>query len=102
VKLLLDENVDNRLKPVLENLGFEISTTYGEGLTSVSDEKILDYALENGFVVVTHDDDLLGISDGREEFPSIVYLRQRTRFRQMKQKFSELEIDEPVGSIHPP
>jgi len=43
LKILLDENIDNRIEPVLENLGLEVSTTYKEGLTSQKDSEILKY-----------------------------------------------------------
>lgn len=90
MNILLDENVDNRLKHVLESRGFSVSTTFEEDLTGDTDPEIVEYALQNESLILTHDDDFLSIIQERDEHPTIVYIPQRIRFREMKDRSSEL------------
>jgi predicted nuclease of predicted toxin-antitoxin system len=91
MNILLDQNVDVRIKEFLESKGFKVDTTYEEGLSTESDRRILEYALENGYVILTHDDDFLSIKDGMEEHPTIIYLSQRIRLREMKRRLESLD-----------
>ncbi|MFT4868276.1 MAG: putative nuclease of putative toxin-antitoxin system [Candidatus Nanohaloarchaea archaeon] len=96
--ILLDENVDNRIKKFLENkTGFRVLTTFEEGLNSSPDREILRKSLENNYLILTHDDDFLSITSELEKHASIIYLPQRIKFREMKtriEKLAENELEE--------
>ena len=91
MRILLDENVDNRLKQVLESRGFEVETTFNEDLTGKTDDEILDHASENDFLILTHDDDFLSLIQKMDKHPTILYIPQRIRFRELKNRTSELD-----------
>ena len=97
MKILLDQNVDRRIKSFLESQGFDVDTTYDQGLSSESDENILKYCLEEEYAILTHDDDFLTIKDEKDVSPSIVLLPQRIRFREMKRRLKDLEIESKKG-----
>lgn len=103
MKILLDENIDNRIKDFLESENFEVRTTHEEELDSTPDKDIIDYALENGFAIITHDSDFLEIADETENHPTVIHLPQRTRFREMKKRLSDLpeRIETENQIIHP-
>lgn len=92
MKLVLDENVDNRIHGVLEDMGFRVETTYDLGLTGTPDEEILE-ELDDGDVVLSHDDDFLAIVEEKDSHPVIAFLPQRIRFREMKKRVKELDAD---------
>lgn len=89
MKILLDENTDFRVKDILEPK-FNVETTRDENLSSESDREILEFAEENSFVILTHDDDFLSLINNRESFSTIVFLPQRIRFREMKKRLKKL------------
>ena len=97
MRILLDENVDNRLKEFLEeNLEFEVRTTFDNSLTGTKDKHIMEYCLENETVVMTHDDDFLSLASSNSH-PSIIYLPQRIKFREMKNRartLQEIKLEE--------
>jgi len=99
MKILLDENVDHRIKKFLEDHGFDVYTTPKEDLNSRSDREIIDYALENSLTILTHDDDFLSITDGKEEHPTLIFLPQRIRFREMKNRLEDIELRESKNQI---
>jgi predicted nuclease of predicted toxin-antitoxin system len=96
MKILLDENIDNRLKQVLESWDFKVRTTFDEDLSGETDLEILEHALKNEFLILTHDDDFLSLIQEQDEHPTIAYIPQRTRFREMKNRSSELDEKIPV------
>ena len=100
MKILLDENVDNRIESILENLDFEVSTTYKESLTSQNDSEILKYCRENDFAVLTHDDDFLKIKNSRQKEAGVIFLPQRIRFREMKNRVKQLKNQDLQGTIY--
>ena len=57
MKLFLDENLSRRLVPVLEDHYPGTTQVALEGLETASDQKIWDYAKEEGYVLVTRDAD---------------------------------------------
>jgi len=91
LKILLDENVDNRIKDFLESKGFDVETTYEKDLDESNDKELLETALENREVILTHDDDFLGLVDRKKLHPTILFLPQRIRFREMKRRLETLE-----------
>lgn len=102
MKILLDQNVDVRVKKFLESNGFEVDTTFEKGLSTASDREVLDYCLENNHVVLTHDDDLLSIKEEMDEFPTVIFLPQRIRLREMKRRLEDLgELSETGGEVFP-
>lgn len=93
MKILLDENVDNRVKSVLRSEGFKVHTVAEEGLVGSKDREIAEYCGKESFAVFTHDDDFLSIiQTGDFEF-KVVYLPQRINFKQMKKRIKKLEQD---------
>jgi predicted nuclease of predicted toxin-antitoxin system len=96
--ILLDENVDNRIKNFLEDeIDIKVLTTFEEGLTSSPDQEILRKSLKNNHVILTHDDDFLSLTSEQEKHASIIYLPQRIKFREMKtrlEKLSEHNLEE--------
>ncbi|KXB08690.1 hypothetical protein AKJ56_00575 [candidate division MSBL1 archaeon SCGC-AAA382N08] len=54
MRLLLDEMYTG-LKDYFEILGWDVSTVREEGLEGASDKKIVEYAKEKNFVIVTED-----------------------------------------------
>ena len=91
---MLDENVDNRVRPFLENRGFTVTTTESEGLTSEPDKEIIAYCEEKGLAVLTHDDDLVSIKENEEREVKVLLIPQRIRFREMKNRLEELDLDD--------
>lgn len=89
--ILLDENVNNQLKPVLESNGFEVRTTFEQDLSGWKDQEIVEYALENEMIILTHDDDFISIVSESNEYPSLIYIPQNTGFRAMKERTKKLE-----------
>lgn len=97
MKILLDENVDHRIGKYLESEGHEVKLTHEEDLSSVDDSEIMDYCLENRFIVLTHDDDFLTIKEERESSPTIIFLPQRIRLREMKRRLGDLRKVSKTG-----
>lgn len=89
--ILLDENVDNRLKPVIKSHGFAVNTTFEDNLSGKKDQRILEYALENEMIILTHDDDFISIASEINNHASIIYIPQNTGFRDMKNRIEKLE-----------
>ena len=94
-EILLDENVDNRVKQFLESRGFTVKTTESEDLTSEPDKKIIAYCEEEGLAVLTHDDDLVSIKERDSRKVTVVLIPQRIRFREMKNRLEKLDLDKP-------
>jgi len=55
LKILLDEMYTG-LKEYLQTLGWEVLTVQDVNLTGASDKKIVEYAEENGLLLVTQDE----------------------------------------------
>ena len=65
IRFHLDENVDHAIARGLQNRGLDIVTATDAGLLEASDEEYVAYALREGRVIFTHDDDFLRIhADG--------------------------------------
>lgn len=100
--ILLDENVDNRLKDVLDSAGFDVKTTFEENLSGSKDREILEYAENEEMVILTHDDDFLSISSEMNEYASIMYIPQKTGFKEMKDRVKTIKNSEikKTGDIY--
>lgn len=54
ITLFLDENVDEKLAPVLRNFGFEVQTAREAGRRQLSDEEQLEHAAQHGMAILSH------------------------------------------------
>ncbi len=75
MKLLLDENLSRRLVPLLQQSFPGTSHVSLVGLERADDNAVWDFARENGFVVVSKDDDFHGISALRGHPPKVIRIR---------------------------
>ena len=75
MKLLLDQNISRKLVKELEDLFQGSSHVYLLGLHKASDEKIWNYARENGFTIVTQDSDFNERSLIYGYPPKVIWLR---------------------------
>lgn len=74
--LFLDENIHPAVQRGLAEQGWDVSSVRLEGLVGLADDKILDFAVSTGRVVVTHDSDFGTLAvRGGQELVGIVYLR---------------------------
>lgn len=62
MKILLDEMYTG-MKEYLEALGWNIETVNTTGLQGEEDSKILEYAMENGLIIVTQDEKMADIAE---------------------------------------
>ena len=77
LKFHLDESVSNAIAKGLRMRGIDVTTSPEEGLIGASDEERLAYALSQGRVVFTFDDDFLVLSSMGLEQYGIIYSHQR-------------------------
>jgi predicted nuclease of predicted toxin-antitoxin system len=75
----LDENVDHAIAVALRSRAIDVTTTEEAVLKGASDEAQLAYALREGRVIVTHDDDLLALHANGTPHAGIAYSVLRTR-----------------------
>jgi predicted nuclease of predicted toxin-antitoxin system len=75
MKLLFDENLSRKLVPLVEDLfpGSAHVTRVGAG-SSASDRQIWDYAAQNGFVIITADNDFLSLAGTLGHPPKVILL----------------------------
>jgi predicted nuclease of predicted toxin-antitoxin system len=76
MKLLIDMNLSPRWADALVEAGFEAVHWSSLGSADASDRAIMDFARENGFIVLTHDLDfgaILAVTHGDK--PSVVQIR---------------------------
>ena len=93
MKVLLDENVDNRIESVLESEGFQVSTVSEANLVGIKDNKIAEYCADNSLAVFTHDDDFLSLIQKAEFEFKVIYMPQRINFKTMKDRVKKLQKD---------
>ena len=75
MKLLFDENLSPRLVPAISNL-FPGSRHIEEcGLLAATDGELWQYALTNGFTIVTKDSDFAEMSRLLGSPPKVIWLR---------------------------
>lgn len=76
MKILLDMNIPIKYAHLLEQKGFEVLRWPDVGRPNATDSEIMEYARENGFVVVTYDLDFSTILAVTHDLkPSIVQIR---------------------------
>jgi len=81
IRFYLDENVSSAIADGLRRRGIEVSTTPEEGLIASSDEAQLAFALSQGRVIFTQDDDFLWLNQAGFTHAGIVYCRQNKPFQ---------------------
>jgi hypothetical protein len=74
----LDEQVDHAVARALHARAIDVTTTTDAGLLGASDEQHMAYALQEGRVIVTHDDDFLTLA-AQNPHAGIAYCAPRTR-----------------------
>ncbi|CCI00809.1 MAG: DUF5615 family PIN-like protein [Microcystis sp. M54BS1] len=77
LKFNLDESVSNAITKGLRMRGIDVTTSPEKGLMGSSDEEQLAYALSQGRVIFTFDDDFLVLSSMGLEHWGIIYSHQR-------------------------
>jgi predicted nuclease of predicted toxin-antitoxin system len=75
VKLLFDENVSPKLVQLLEAEFPESAHVYDLGLRGATDRRIWEHAHDNGFMIVSKDDDFRQRSFLQGAPPKVVWLR---------------------------
>jgi predicted nuclease of predicted toxin-antitoxin system len=71
-RILVDENTSPHVAELLRGRGYEAAHVSEALEVGVADEKIIDYAGEHGYVVLTHDDDFL-LPEYTETVPILYY-----------------------------
>lgn len=59
--------------------GVDVTTTAEVGLQDAPDDEQLEYLMQTGRVILTHDDDFLRIHSAGQSHPGIVYSKHGTR-----------------------
>lgn len=91
MQLLLDEMYAG-LKDYLEVLGWSVSTIQDLGLSGVKDREVVDYADENGLILVTQDQkpaELADLIDVRNLYMSNALVAKAVD-REIRQKYQDL------------
>ncbi|QDV28222.1 hypothetical protein Spb1_00850 [Planctopirus ephydatiae] len=74
--LLTDENIDSVVTSFLRAAGFDVLNVVEKGLQGSSDQSLLELAVSQGRVVITHDSDFGALVIGQHQpVIGIVYLR---------------------------
>ena len=74
MKLLIDENLSDRLPRLLADLGLEIIHCSRLDLDQTDDRQIWRYARREGFAIVTRDRDFIDLAERFGVPPKIIYL----------------------------
>ena len=75
MKLLFDENLSRKLVPLVEDLFPGSAHVTRVGISSgASDRQVWDYAGQNGFVIITADNDFLSLADRLGHPPKVILL----------------------------
>jgi uncharacterized protein with PIN domain len=77
IRFLLDEHVDGGIARGLRRHGIDVATVSGVGLESADDPDVLAWALADGRVVVTHDDDFVRLHANGSAHAGVCYSHQR-------------------------
>ena len=104
IRFHLDENVNGAIADALRRRGIDVTTTPEEGMIASSDEVQLAFALSQGRVIFTQDDDFLRLNQASVSHAGIVYCRQNTRsigeiVRALILMWELLEPEEMLGHV---
>jgi predicted nuclease of predicted toxin-antitoxin system len=75
VKVLLDQNLSQRIKPQLEAIGFDVKHVREIGLQESPDEAVWEFARKNGWTIVSKDGDFAGMALIYGPPPKVIRLR---------------------------
>lgn len=77
IVIYADENVDIAIVAGLKRRGIEAYSSIDFQNASLSDDQQIEFAKKNGFVVLTHDADFLGIlTEKNTDHPGIIFVAQ--------------------------
>ncbi len=76
IKFYLDESVNVAVIAGLKRRGVRVSSARDSGNRGLSDLEQLEYAANNDFVIVTHDDDFISLAF-KKKHSGIVYVHQQ-------------------------
>jgi predicted nuclease of predicted toxin-antitoxin system len=79
LRFYLDEHVNPAVASGLRLRGIEVSTTQEANLEGASDKEQLAFALREGCVLVTHDEDFLSMAAAGADHAGILYCHQGSR-----------------------
>ncbi len=77
IRYHLDESVRSAVAVGLRSHGVDVTTTADAGLIGATDEQQLAYALAEGRVLITHDDDFLALARRGADHAGICYCHQQ-------------------------
>lgn len=81
MRLLLDANLSPRLLRLLRDAGYDATHVVEVDLLTAADPEIFDYAVAEGFAVVTADSDFpMLLALRRVRSPSVIHLRHVAEF----------------------
>ncbi len=75
ISFYLDEGVNIAVAAGLVRRGVEAKTVRDAGSSGLSDVEQIEYAIQRGMVIVTHDDDFISLAAKREH-AGVVYVHQ--------------------------
>lgn len=107
MKLLFDQNLSPALVIRLGELYPDSNHAHLVGLGTAPDSVIWDYALENGFTIVTRDSDFSDLNVARGFPPKVIWIRRgncttrevESMLRSNQESISVLEEDERLGIL---
>ena len=80
MKIFCDESVWVPVADGLRQRGWTVFTASEEGRLGLTDAEQLRFASENGYVLLTFDDDFLSLVDGRDaDHAGVIYVNQSGR-----------------------
>jgi uncharacterized protein with PIN domain len=79
IRFHLDENISNAVAKGLSQRGIDVTTTAKENLIGVSDQEQIMFALSQGRVLVTQDDDFLRLHQSGILHSGIAYCKKGSR-----------------------
>lgn len=104
IRFHLDEHVDPAIADGLRRRGMDVTTTREAGLLSASDETQLEFARQQGRVIVTFDDDFLYLASQVRGHAGIAYRYQGNAnidkiIRSLELVWELLEASEMLGRV---
>ena len=107
MKLLFDQNVSPKLVQRLADLFPDSTHVQTEGLDSIEDDRIWDFARDNGFAIVSKDVDYNNMSIRRGWPPKVIWLltgncttaQLESLFRSKFVVIAAFEKDDSVGTL---
>jgi predicted nuclease of predicted toxin-antitoxin system len=98
LKFLFDHDVPEDLSYLLEQLGHDVTLVRKALPPDVSDEAVLNFAHENGCVLLTcNRDDFLALSAKRPHHGIVIVIRRRTRAAERVSLFRLLQRAGEIG-----